>query len=156
MKLMVKTGTAGRVEHGIRPPMQQVVSLPLTIDGRENGMTVYVATSPWPALFGSGAIDKAVIDDATLTEIAKKIGNAINAVWMTGEDIDISAIDANTLTDVRFAELAGLYLSRDEVLDALVKAAPAALPLVAALVSRLRRLASVNEEIAGKLDNPDG
>lgn len=120
-----------RLERHIQPPMSMAITIPLMEGGDDTGIVLYVATSAFGAL-GSRP------NSADVARAATRIVDAINSV-----DINLDAFssvnDMKGLSDERFAQLAGQYLAEDRVLDALCKAAPAAAPLVAALVDRLRR-----------------
>ena len=42
-----KSGLLNGLERDIRPPMKSVITLPVKIDGKDHGIVVYVAMSPF-------------------------------------------------------------------------------------------------------------
>ncbi len=57
------------VEHGMRPMIQKMVTLPIVIDGRDSGMACYVTTSMF---------DQDQPSDRRLQMIAKAIAICVN------------------------------------------------------------------------------
>ena len=47
MNLDIDKSEAARVEYDIAPPMARAVTLPITLDGEDTGVSVYVAASPF-------------------------------------------------------------------------------------------------------------
>ena len=47
MKLEIDKSEAARVEYDISPPMARAVTLPITLDGKDTGVSIYVAASPF-------------------------------------------------------------------------------------------------------------
>lgn len=47
MKITLLKSGLNEIEHNIRPPMKSCITLPVSIDGRDYGIVVYVAMSPF-------------------------------------------------------------------------------------------------------------
>lgn len=58
------------VEHDIRPPMRQAVTMPLKLDGKDLGMSVYVAMSSFADVS---------LSDADVLRVAQEVGRRINS-----------------------------------------------------------------------------
>lgn len=129
VKITASKAGLNRMEVNIAPPMTMAITVPLLVDGAQSPYILYVCT---------GLAGRAAASD--LVAISRDVVDAIGAAAIDVDD-PRSSKEVSSLSDERFADLAGRYLARDEVLDALINAAPAAAPLVSALVERLRRKA---------------
>jgi hypothetical protein len=65
-------GRIGVVEHGISPPLESSVTIPVLVDGKDIGVVVYVATSPFAKVLYPGA-DNAARRDKAMREAAKRL-----------------------------------------------------------------------------------